>query len=718
MFLCQQTSSGKTYNMIGDESMPGIIPSAIKHIFKAIGEDHRRDFLLKIGYIEIYNDKIYDLFDGNRKELNIFETHGKVVVTQKEFAVQSEEEVFAHFNDGNKLKRIVETTTNVRSSRSHTIFRITIESQSNDGSDDVKVANLFLVDLAGSEKPDQSKSTFAEGLHINKSLLVLGRIIRQLSKAGSKSANCRECKLTRILAPALGGNSLTAIICTVSPMVLEETYHTIGFAQNAKKAKTNPTFNTAPRVSLMVRQDAIRDSVERATSKRRKVSTPVHSDLDLSRPDTKFRKLERKSIFRASISKKVVQKVQYNNGRQSVLLERHEENHESIACVEAIEMKESLSDKIIQEKDELIKNLEISLTKARQKIFKNRKSFEIHFQGKHDAIDQMKSTHEKLLKEANNKVAALQKDIEIYEKSVFSTEIAMKVMESKLNKTRSEKSKVEMKFEEKFEEIHTRFEKILNDNEETILNLQEQVATSEIRQKERQDGELKFYIDLDKRYSDDLQQLNENFEIEKKTLIENYELQLKLNDDMFNYAVSSKNEEIAQLVLEMEKLKVPQSNTDHDVVSQQFAAIAKTLSAIIEELNDFILKSVQENVMDRLSKISTEVKTVITNLESLTSKKIISKELSESFFTPPPSSESGVDHSPRKVKSAPCTYCNKSYIRQSSLDRHIRMKHFAQEHRYECDECSDTFKTKSALNSHKRTFHRGEKSNKPLITSL
>ena len=114
---------------------------------------------------------------------------------------------------------------NEASSRSHSIFRITIEShlreksgEATDGA--IRVASLNLVDLAGSERQSSTGAEGAklkEGSQINKSLLILGNVISKLSegKAG-QHIPYRDSKLTRILEPALGGNSRTAILCTVT----------------------------------------------------------------------------------------------------------------------------------------------------------------------------------------------------------------------------------------------------------------------------------------------------------------------------------------------------------------------------------------------------------------------------------------------------------------------------------------------------------------------
>ena len=78
---------------------------------------------------------------------------------------------------------------NERSSRSHTIFRMTIESKSDDELGAVKVSVLNLVDLAGSERVGHTGAEgirLKEGGHINKSLLTLGSVIGKLSDGGDK----------------------------------------------------------------------------------------------------------------------------------------------------------------------------------------------------------------------------------------------------------------------------------------------------------------------------------------------------------------------------------------------------------------------------------------------------------------------------------------------------------------------------------------------------
>lgn len=87
------------------------------------------------------------------------------------------------------------------------------------------------MDLAGSEKPDSASETSQqrlEGSSINKSLLSLSRVINDLSENPVRFINYRDSNLTRILQASLGGNALTAIVCTVTAFTFEETKNTLG----------------------------------------------------------------------------------------------------------------------------------------------------------------------------------------------------------------------------------------------------------------------------------------------------------------------------------------------------------------------------------------------------------------------------------------------------------------------------------------------------------
>ncbi|CAA6667462.1 unnamed protein product [Spirodela intermedia] len=225
-FAYGQTSSGKTYTMNGSEDDPGIIQLAVNDVFSSIEEIKEREFLIRVSYMEIYNEEINDLLAVENQKLQIHESldRGIFVAGLREEIVNSADQVSKLLTLGEANRHFGETNMNVRSSRSHTIFR------------------MNLVDLAGSERIAKTGADgvrLKEGKHINKSLMALGNVINKLSDSGKQRGHIpyRDSKLTRILQPALGGNAKTSIICTVAPeeIHIEETRGTLQFASRAKR---------------------------------------------------------------------------------------------------------------------------------------------------------------------------------------------------------------------------------------------------------------------------------------------------------------------------------------------------------------------------------------------------------------------------------------------------------------------------------------------------
>lgn len=61
-----QTCSGKTHTILGIKEAPGIIPCVLRDLF-VIKNEKERKCSFKISYIEIYNEKLYDLLETKEK---------------------------------------------------------------------------------------------------------------------------------------------------------------------------------------------------------------------------------------------------------------------------------------------------------------------------------------------------------------------------------------------------------------------------------------------------------------------------------------------------------------------------------------------------------------------------------------------------------------------------------------------------------------------------
>ncbi|KAG0473166.1 hypothetical protein HPP92_015023, partial [Vanilla planifolia] len=243
VFAYGVTSSGKTHTMHGDQNSPGIIPLAIKDVFSIIQDTPGREFLLRVSYLEIYNEVINDLLDPTGQNLRVREdAQGTYVEGIKEEVVLSPGHALSFIAAGEEHRHVGSNNFNLFSSRSHTIFTLMIESSARgEEYDGVMYSQLNLIDLAGSEssKTETTGLRRKEGSYINKSLLTLGTVIGKLSESRATHIPYRDSKLTRLLQSSLSGHGLVSLICNVTPASsnMEETHNTLKFASRAKRVE-------------------------------------------------------------------------------------------------------------------------------------------------------------------------------------------------------------------------------------------------------------------------------------------------------------------------------------------------------------------------------------------------------------------------------------------------------------------------------------------------
>lgn len=235
---------------IDDVDMQGIIPRMVRTVFNRIETASEIiEFTVKVSMIEIYMEKIKDLIDPTKDNLKIHEEKGKGVYMHDitETYIGGENEVYDLMKLGNSNRSISATLMNAESSRSHSIFILTV-TQTNTEELSQKTGRLYLVDLAGSEKISKTGAagqTLEEAKMINKSLTTLGKVITALTDKKSTHIPYRESKLTRILSESLGGNSKTALVITCSPHPFNEseTISTLRFGTRARSIKNEAKVN-------------------------------------------------------------------------------------------------------------------------------------------------------------------------------------------------------------------------------------------------------------------------------------------------------------------------------------------------------------------------------------------------------------------------------------------------------------------------------------------
>ena len=260
VFAYGQTGAGKSYTMMGsdidDGENKGIIPRIVEQMFDSIMTSPGNiEYTVRVSYMEIYMERIRDLLVPQNDNLPVHEEKARGVYVKGllEIYVSSVQEVYEVMRRGDAARAVAATNMNQESSRSHSIFVITI-TQKNVETGSAKSGQLFLVDLAGSEKVGKtgaSGQTLEEAKKINKSLSALGMVINALTDGKSTHIPYRDSKLTRILQESLGGNSRTTLIINCSPSSYNdaETLSTLRFGVRAKaiknKAKVNAELSPA-----------------------------------------------------------------------------------------------------------------------------------------------------------------------------------------------------------------------------------------------------------------------------------------------------------------------------------------------------------------------------------------------------------------------------------------------------------------------------------------
>ncbi|XP_069836215.1 kinesin-like protein KIF11 isoform X2 [Dendropsophus ebraccatus] len=266
IFAYGQTGTGKTFTMEGERSadeeftweqdpLAGIIPRTLHQIFEKLSENGT-EFSVKVSLLEIYNEELFDLLSPApdvSERLQMFDDprnkRGVIIKGLEEVTVHNKDEVYHILERGAAKRTTASTLMNAYSSRSHSVFSVTIHMKETtvDGEELVKIGKLNLVDLAGSENIGRSGAVdkrAREAGNINQSLLTLGRVITALVER-APHIPYRESKLTRILQDSLGGRTKTSIIATVSPasINLEETVSTLEYANRAKNIMNKPEVN-------------------------------------------------------------------------------------------------------------------------------------------------------------------------------------------------------------------------------------------------------------------------------------------------------------------------------------------------------------------------------------------------------------------------------------------------------------------------------------------
>lgn len=298
-----QTGSGKTYTVMGatdlrNEDDLGLIPRICRHLIEEIRardsvarrtssadspEETILSSTLDVSFVEIYNERVYDLLSGDIKvpcKVRSDSVSGAYVENLTRVEVRAYSEALTVLRAGNRIREVAVTAMNSRSSRSHTIFTIYLTQKMKLLVEFERSSKICLVDLAGSERlrsTSASGQRLKEAVNINKSLSVLGDVISSLSEASSKDGTRSNSKspfipyrnsvLTWLLKDSLGGNCRPTMLATISPSgsVYDESLSTMKYLERAKlienRVAVNDNYFSNPHVAML--QSALTESVKR-----------------------------------------------------------------------------------------------------------------------------------------------------------------------------------------------------------------------------------------------------------------------------------------------------------------------------------------------------------------------------------------------------------------------------------------------------------------------
>lgn len=384
---------------------------------------------------------------------------------------------------------------NHTSSRSHCIFKINLRSKLQ-GSKNEICSSINLIDLAGSEgvaKSDIGGKRLKEGKSINKSLLAMYNVITKLNKKADFIC-FRESKLTRILQPYLGGNSLTAIICNIHPLLsnYNESVSTLRFAMCAGGIKNNVKINFKAKDNskliedmeneLMQMENNIQDIEERKKMHSEKMAQ-MQEEIDTNQ---EFIKVGKENV--TSLENKISQKKAMSSDHTQKLQNLKKDTQDRTKMVEEYKNKfQQLKEENIFEK---IENMQESIKMEYQMNTKQNSELETKIKQAHDQLFDLQRTlkdKKENIKNLKDKNAFLKETTTVLSNSVTPENYRNKTKGS-FNNVKKKEAEMQLKFLKKEQEII----------EMTIL--MEQKRIENFQQKEKYNKVKAQYHDLRHRF--------------------------------------------------------------------------------------------------------------------------------------------------------------------------------------------------------------------------
>ncbi|KAK1881498.1 Kinesin-like protein KIF22 [Dissostichus eleginoides] len=250
VFAYGPTGAGKTHTMMGSSNQPGVIPRAVREVFKMVNaknEDEGWDYSIGMSYLEIYNEKVLDLLSPGSQDLPIREDKDKNILIPglTHTTITSFSDFDKHFVPASLNRTTASTKINQRSSRSHAVLLLKVVRTQHAPPHRQQTGKLYLIDLAGSE---DNRRTGNQGIRlkesgaINLSLFTLSKVVDSLNSSTAVRVPYRDSKLTRLLQDSLGGSAHSVMITNIAPeyKFYFDTFGALNFASKSKLIVNKP----------------------------------------------------------------------------------------------------------------------------------------------------------------------------------------------------------------------------------------------------------------------------------------------------------------------------------------------------------------------------------------------------------------------------------------------------------------------------------------------
>uniref|UniRef100_A0A8C2B1W7 Kinesin-like protein n=1 Tax=Cyprinus carpio TaxID=7962 RepID=A0A8C2B1W7_CYPCA len=251
VFAYGPTGAGKTHTMLGSQEQPGVIPRAVKEVFKLVDAQEKEqdgwEYSVGMSYLEIYNEKVLDLLSPGSQDLPIREDKDRNILIPglTHTPLLSFTDFDTHFIPASLNRTTASTKLNQRSSRSHAILLIKVVKSQRGPPHRQQTGKLYLVDLAGSE---DNRRTGNQGIRlkesgaINLSLFTLSKVVDALNAGAVGRVPYRDSKLTRLLQDSLGGSAHSVMITNIAPEYIYyfDTFSALNFAAKSKQIVNRP----------------------------------------------------------------------------------------------------------------------------------------------------------------------------------------------------------------------------------------------------------------------------------------------------------------------------------------------------------------------------------------------------------------------------------------------------------------------------------------------